>query len=108
MKQKMDRFGWIITRNCLDIPEIKMLGQRGGETDLDIEQALDFDNNGQNAQGILFHMYDDDGNRYCSGRFSSFNADPDEFMIGAPLRQFGRGLGCTTIKYHAKSNWTIG
>lgn len=108
----MQNYGWVITKDYLNEPLIDVSNVYGGNMTDKIKSMLDIANNGKSAKGALFFLYDDDENRYFSGRlyFDGYdeNIEPSEIAISAPLIEFGAGIGCTAIKYRAHSDWNIG
>jgi hypothetical protein len=59
------------------------------------------------GEGHQFTMWDDDGEHYYTGRIVWAGEDPDEDLMVAPLRDYGRpGAGAVVIKYPGHPDWT--
>ena len=102
-------YGWIITKDHL---AESMNDEYGNDTGVcgprditpEIETAL------KAGKGHTFYMYDDDGEKYYTGKMLATGEDVDsEEAISSPLDNFGMpNAGCTLIKYHGKPEWAIG
>lgn len=118
------KYAWIITTDHL-YEELK-------RDELDNSEPITSDEAGRsgprNAPAILtnglgdpmsdiyrnayeFHMYDDDGELYYTGRLATNTPkgiEPDEDALYAPLSNFGGpNAGATLIKYTNHPNWDM-
>ena len=62
----------------------------------------------ERGQGHTFRLYDDDGERYYTGRgiWDDYPEAPGEDAAYGPLGDFGAAwAGCTLIKWHGHSDW---
>jgi len=101
-------YGWIITKDHL-AEEFEDYSSDAGVTGprgISDEMVADL----KAGKGHTFYMYDDDGNRYYTGKMIATGDDEEtEWAIGSPLDNFGTpNAGCTLIKYHGKPTWDIG
>lgn len=94
-------YGWLITYDFL-ADEEGCEGVRGpGDVPDWMCDALDFGTvpGDRDAEIFKFHMYDDDGIKYVSGRMITDEGKTEESCYG-PLGDYGvGGLGCTEIRY---------
>lgn len=102
----VSEYAWIITRDHLaeefgDKPDIGITGPRDAPADLLGRVAR--------GEGRTFYLYDDDGERYYTGKLLTRDGEMDEEACLAPLAEFGAGwAGCTLVKWHGHPEWDCG
>jgi hypothetical protein len=100
-EEAVSNYAWIITKDHLDEGN----GDAGisGPSDASDEMLASL----EAGKGHTFYLYDDDGERYYTGRLVA--DEMDEEACYAPLGDFGAGwAGCTEVRWHGHSEWDCG
>jgi hypothetical protein len=93
-------FGWVIDTDHL----AKQFGEEGTETDITGEEFGEIPPPGKGRTELCFVLWDDDGERYYSGRYFTDNPDWDGEEESYAVLQWGeRFAGCTALRFPGRS-----